>query len=68
MGKKAKKRPAKSQKPQKAKAPQARSSERAKKPVGFHAEGVATAEDAEESKIVASRSTHTCPPFDFSAF
>ena len=49
MGKKAKKRPAKSQKPQKAKAPQARSSERAKKPVGFHAEGVATAEDAEES-------------------
>ena len=51
MGKKAKKRPAKSQKPQKAKPPQqqARSSERPKKPVGFHAEGVATAEDAEES-------------------
>jgi len=49
MGKKARKRPAKAQKAQKQKAQPARSSERAKKPAGFHAEGEASAEDAEES-------------------
>ena len=52
MGAKGKaKKAARNRQPQKAKPPsqQARSSERSKKPVGFHAEGVATAEDAEES-------------------